>query len=61
MTTTIKNLKQHAMYTPSDLAYFLKKGYTNEAILEFWDRDLALCKKPLDHKPAPRIVEYLNE
>ena len=61
MTTTIEDLKRHPMYTPSDLEYFLEKGYSTDEILQFWNRDLALGEEPLHHKPAPRLVEYFTE
>ena len=53
-------LESHPMYTPSDLAYFRSKGYTDDEIVAFWDRDLALGCEPVHHKPIPDIVAYLR-
>ena len=58
---THTDLLNHPMYTPSDLAYFEGKGYTPTEILAFWDRDLAIGKEPLHHRPAPTILEYLRQ
>lgn len=59
MTATTDDLKRHPMYSPSDLAYFQNKGYSNEEILAFWNRDLAAGHEPLHHRPAPPLVEFL--
>ena len=42
-------MKAHPMYTPSDLAYFREKGYTDDEIIAFWDRDLARGHRPVEH------------
>ena len=52
-------IAKHPMYSESDLAYFRDKGYTDEEILAFWDRDHAWGHKPLHHKPIPNTIETL--
>ncbi len=41
-------LKAHPQWSQSDFVYFRGKGYSNQQILEFWERDLRLGCKPLD-------------
>lgn len=54
-------IKNHKMYTKSDYEYFKNKGYTDEEIIAFWNRDLARDCEPLRHRPAPDMVGYLNQ
>lgn len=54
--TTAERIAKHPMNTPTDLAYFRRKGYSDREILAFWDRDLADGKKPVHHRPAPDVV-----
>ena len=54
-----RRLETHPMYTPSDLAYFRSKGYTDDEVLEIWDRDLADGKDPVHHKPVPDVVSRI--
>ncbi len=44
-----KRLREHPMHSISDLEYLRRKGYTDEQILAFWDRDHAAGKKPVIH------------
>jgi len=44
-----KRLREHAMYSPSDLDHLRRKGYGDEQILAFWDRDHAAGKTPVIH------------
>ncbi len=44
-----KRIRQHAMFSESDLRYLRVKGYTDEEILAFWDRDHAMGKEPVIH------------
>lgn len=43
-------IAKHPMYSPSDLKYLRKKGYSDEEILAFWDRDHGMGHKPLEHR-----------
>ncbi len=52
-----QRIAEHPMNTPSDLAYLRGKGYSDEEILAFWDRDHATGKPPVQHRPIPRICE----
>ncbi|OQB80306.1 MAG: hypothetical protein BWX88_04592 [Planctomycetes bacterium ADurb.Bin126] len=52
-------IAKHAMYSPSDLAYFRRKGYSDEEILAFWDRDNAMGCKPCHHATPPDVVGML--
>ncbi len=49
-----KRIRQHAMFSETDLRYLRAKGYTDEEILAFWDRDHAMGKTPVTHA-ATRI------
>jgi hypothetical protein len=40
----------HPMYSASDLKYLRKKGYGDEEILAFWDRDHSLGHEPVQHR-----------
>lgn len=44
------DLHRHPMYSNSDLRYLRKKGYSDEEILAFWDRDHADGKTPVHHR-----------
>jgi hypothetical protein len=54
------DLTKHAMYTASDLSYLRAKGYTDEEIRQFWDRDLEAGKAPVHHAPIPDILGALG-
>ena len=43
-------LRIHPMYSVSDLRYLRRKGYSDEEILAFWDRDHAEGKAPCHHR-----------
>ena len=60
MSASLEDLKRHPMYTESDLQYFLRKGYTHDEIIAFWDRDFAAGHEPLHHRPAPSLDEALE-
>ena len=47
-----RRIAEHPMNTPSDLAYFRRKGYSDAEILAFWDRDHGLGCKPVVHRSA---------
>ena len=49
-----KRIRQHAMFSETDLRYLRAKGYTDKEILAFWDRDHAMGKEPVIHA-ATRI------
>ncbi len=42
-------LREHPMHSVSDLDHLRRKGYTDEEILAFWDRDHANGKSPVIH------------
>lgn len=44
-----KRIRQHAMFSETDLRYLRAKGYTDAEILAFWDRDHAMGKEPVIH------------
>ncbi|MCC6910004.1 MAG: hypothetical protein IT430_18880 [Phycisphaerales bacterium] len=44
-----KRLREHAMFSETDLRYLRAKGYTDAEILAFWDRDHAMGKEPVIH------------
>ncbi|MCL4196217.1 MAG: hypothetical protein KJZ69_01880 [Phycisphaerales bacterium] len=44
-----KRLREHPMHSVSDLDHLRRKGYTDEQILAFWDRDHAAGKTPVIH------------
>ena len=52
-------IAKHPMYSPSDLAYFRRKGYSDEEILAFWDRDHTMGCKPCHHATPPDVVGML--
>jgi len=71
---TAERIAKHPMNTPSDLAYFRAKGYSDEEVLAFWDRDQSLGYKPTHHRSfqgdgrqdvwarlAPRLLDSLQE
>ena len=49
---TAERIANHPMFSPSDLAYFRRKGYSDDEILAFWDRDHAAGQKPVRHDKA---------
>lgn len=49
-------LKDHAMFSQSDLDYFKGKGYSPAEVKDIWDRDHAAGHKPVVHKQAPDVV-----
>jgi hypothetical protein len=51
-------LKAHPLWSQTDFEYFRGKGYSNQQILEFWDRDLRLGCQPLNWKPTD--AKYQN-
>ena len=58
--TTKSELRKHSMWTDSDYAYFKSKGYTNDEILSFWNRDETDGKSPVHHKYLTfSIVDFL--
>jgi len=48
--TTAERIAKHPMYSHSDLNYLRKKGYGDQEILAFWDRDHGLGCKPVQHR-----------
>ena len=58
--STAERIANHPMYTPSDLAYFRTKGYSDVEILAFWDRDQARGCEPVHHRPAPNVVDAIT-
>jgi len=57
---TAGRIAKHPMYSLTDLKYLRKKGYRDEEILAFWDRDHGLGCKPVEHRStyagSPREV-----
>jgi hypothetical protein len=49
-TTIAGRIAKHPMYSPSDLKYLRKKGYTDREILAFWDRDHGQGCQPVEHR-----------
>ena len=49
---TAERIANHPMFSPTDLAYFRRKGYGDAEILAFWDRDHAAGQKPVRHDKA---------
>jgi hypothetical protein len=45
-------LKNHTMWSQSDFESLRGKGYTNQKVLEFWNRDLRLGCQPMNWKPT---------
>ena len=48
--TVADRIAKHPMYSPSDLKYLRKKGYSDDEIVAFWDRDHGLGCKPVEHR-----------
>ena len=48
--TTADRIANHPMYSPSDLKYLRNKGYTDDEILAFWDRDHGMGHEPVQHR-----------
>jgi len=44
------DMHAHPMYSASDLRYLRRKGYSNEEIIAFWNRDHAEGKSPCHHR-----------
>jgi hypothetical protein len=55
-------LAEHPMFSASDLRYLRRKGYSDEQILAFWDRDHAAGKGPVHHKVTVTFegIEFPN-
>ena len=45
-----EHIRNHPMCSASDLKYLRKKGYGDQDILAFWDRDHGLGRKPVHHR-----------
>lgn len=45
-------LKVHPLWSQADFECFRGKGYTNQQVLDFWERDLRLGCKPVNWKPT---------
>ena len=60
--TIADRIAKHPMYSPSDLKYLRQKGYSDQEILAFWDRDHGLGCKPVQHRftytGSPREVVH---
>jgi hypothetical protein len=58
-----ERIKNHPMYSASDLKHLRKKGYRDQEILAFWDRDHGLGCKPVHHMVAysGRDVDVLRD
>lgn len=54
--TNDARLTSHPMYSPSDLRHLRGKGYTDEQILAFWDRDHVQGNLPVHHKVRVAIA-----
>jgi len=48
--TTAERIANHPMHSLSDLKYLRKKGYSDQEILAFWDRDHGMGHKPVQHR-----------
>ena len=48
--TTADRIAKHPMHSASDLRYLRNKGYTDDEILAFWDRDHGMGHKPVEHR-----------
>jgi len=55
---TPERIANHPMFSPSDLAYFRRKGYSDDEILAFWDRDHAAGQKPVCVRRTGRPVRH---
>jgi len=49
-----RRMADHPMYTADDLAYLRSKGYSDDEVLAFWDRDHAAGCEPVHHRDAPK-------
>ena len=56
-TMNQRDLTTHAMYSPTDLFYLRTKGYTDEQIWAFWDRDQQRGQKPARHNRKATIAQ----
>lgn len=55
------DIKNHPQYTDSDYNYLKGKGYSDEEVKNFWDRDHASGNDPLVHKKAPPVTEVIGD
>ena len=55
---TAERISKHYMYSSSDLKHMRKKGYSDEEILAFWDRDQSHGCEPVQHQP---MVSYSGD
>ncbi|TAN72322.1 MAG: hypothetical protein EPN20_03820 [Magnetospirillum sp.] len=54
-------LKAHPQWSQTDFEYFRGRGYSNQQILEFWERDLRLGCRPLQWDPStPKYQDALR-
>jgi len=54
-------LKAHPLWSQTDFEYFRGRGYSNQQVLEFWDRDLRLGCQPLHWDPStPKYQDALR-
>jgi hypothetical protein len=51
-------LKAHPMWSQADFEYFRGKGYSNQQVLEFWNRDLRLGCKPVNRMPTDAKYQH---
>lgn len=57
---TNEMIRRHPLYSSSDLKYLRDKGYSDDEILAFWDRDHARGCKPVEHRPIPDMLGLLT-
>jgi len=54
-------LKAHLLWSQTDFEYFRGRGYSNQQVLEFWNRDLRLGCTPLHWNPStPKYQDALR-
>ena len=54
-------LKAHPLWSQTDFEYFRGRGYSNQQVLEFWNRDLRLGCTPLHWNPStPKYQDALR-
>ena len=51
-------LKAHPLWSQTDFEYFRGRGYSNQQVLEFWNRDLRLGCTPLHWNPSTPKYKY---
>ena len=55
-------LKAHPLWSQTDFEYFRGRGYSNQQVLEFWNRDLRLGCTPLHWNPStPKYQDALRQ